>query len=237
MTKYNNIITNVKIKHENKTKMKILMALKKYISINYHQMLADNPYLFHKYLHLHNNDKALVDSINNYQENVLHIACKSDMTSTLIKPLIQCGCSPTKQDLQGRTPLHVALELRQYSCIKEFLLLFHTHMLYPKEIVDRLKHMFQIYNRAGHTIVHEAVIRNEPDILRELLRICQQHDINVLDNEVLGSGDTLLHLAINRKVDTEIIDIIIDYLPEIVHISNYSGMLAMDGTDAESKVT
>uniref|UniRef100_A0A1I8PS21 Uncharacterized protein n=1 Tax=Stomoxys calcitrans TaxID=35570 RepID=A0A1I8PS21_STOCA len=131
----------------------------------------------------------------------------------------------SKADYDGRTPLHLAIQLKAGKCIQQFLQLLRQES--NPELIENLKGMFKPYNNIGQTIVHQAVLQRKIHIVKELLQFCNRNNINVLEMEVLGSGKSLLHLAVDNQ-DYEMQTVIVMSVPKSIHVANYAGSLPFE---------
>lgn len=195
---------------------------------NYHTLLENNKFLFLRYLLNEDHAPRMLVARNCLRENLLHVACKLN-ESNIVTILILLDYNPTAQDYLGRTPLHLALIANHIPCIEEFFLILRavadptTHIgHYNNSIALNLKKMFSVYDDLGYTVIHQAVIMQNGRILTTLLELCNALKINVLYYEILGSGDSLLHLAVNIQA-REMQHIIVAMIPQIINVCNYAG--------------
>ncbi|KNC31034.1 hypothetical protein FF38_03770 [Lucilia cuprina] len=166
-------------------------------------------------------------ALNEYRENLLHLSCQYNEPQH-IKQLIALKCPIFKQDFYGRTPLHVAIQRQHKECIDEFVQILISVInrsqgnADEEELIVNLRKMFGVYNHDGYTILHLAVIQNLPMVVKVMLDFCLKFKINILDREVLGSGDSILHLAVKNNFK-DIENIIVDKIKESINQPNYSG--------------
>ncbi|XP_046801814.1 NF-kappa-B inhibitor alpha-like isoform X2 [Lucilia cuprina] len=167
-------------------------------------------------------------ALNENRENLLHLACQFN-EAKYINQLITLKCPIFKQDFYGRTPLHVALQRQHKECIEEFERLLRSvnnlhdnDILNKEELIKNLRKMFDVYDHNGYTILHLAVLKNLPTLVKVMLEFCLKFKVNVLDKEVLGSGNSILHLAVENNFKN-IENIIVDKIKESVNQANYSG--------------
>ncbi|XP_013108541.2 NF-kappa-B inhibitor alpha isoform X1 [Stomoxys calcitrans] len=199
-------------------------AYLEYPSPDYHKVLGENLQQFFIYLNDPKHHDNIISKENNLQQNLLHTCCKYNRYQAII-PLIRLGCNPAKQDYDGRTPLHLAIQLKDGKCIQQFLQLLRQES--NPELIENLKGMFEPYNNIGQTIVHQAVLQRKTHIVKELLQFCNRNNINVLEREVLGNGKSLLHLAVDNK-DYEMQTLIVMLVPKSIHAANYAGSLPIE---------
>ncbi|XP_037812236.1 uncharacterized protein LOC119603996 [Lucilia sericata] len=169
----------------------------------------------------------IIDFRNKDQENLLHWACKMDHSKS-IRPLIGLGCHINEQDIWGRTPLHVALTARHDACISEIQLIFKNYLQYSENVKADLVKMLKTYNHNGYTVLHEAVLNRYYELFEIMLIFMQEHKLNILDYEVLGSGDSIAHLAAKNNTLMDIDSIIMKYIPNYMSVKNYAGLMAKD---------
>lgn len=164
---------------------------------------------------------------NSRRENLLHYACKLNK-SRQIESFINIGCSLCQQDIQGRTPLHIVIEMQHTEALDIFSKLFKQKYLEGKNkirnkrLTEDLKKLFRIYDHQGYTVLHRAVLNNMTQLVEDMLRFCLKHNINVADSEVLGCGDSILHLAVKRNL-IDMAKLIYEYIPKFLNVSNYGG--------------
>lgn len=209
-------------------------------NINYHLILINSDADFYRCTRNAYHKVKIAKSLNSKRENLLHMACKLNKPQ-FIKPLIGLKCEVFKQDLEGRTPLHVAMFRDNNECIEQFLSVLEIcsnlnddddddATVGTKHLTDNLIKMFKMYCHQGYTVVHMAVLKNLLHLLEVMLKFCQKYHINVLDFEVLGNGNSLLHLAVENHLH-EITRVIVKNVPESLKFCNYGGYLAYAATD------
>ncbi|XP_065357426.1 uncharacterized protein LOC135951670 [Calliphora vicina] len=169
------------------------------------------------------NNKLVADFRNENRENLLHMACQMNKFKR-IRPLIGLGCHINEQDYIGRTPLHVALAKQHIDCVAEILFIFNNISKYPKEVETDLMKMIGAYNHDGHTVLHAAMLGQYNELCEAILMFMHKHDMNVLDFEVLGSGDSIAHLAVKHNLIT-IRPLIEKYVPNYKMVNNYAGIM------------
>lgn len=163
---------------------------------------------------------------NARRENVLHYICQQNQY-TLIESLFMQGCRLDEQDLQGRTPMHVAIERGHHECLLTYLQILKNYFNYNKNLQNGLRRTLQVYNNRGHTILHEAVLKNWKYVVREMLIFCSNIDITLVYNAVLSNGDSILHLIVHENL-LEMAEIVYDLFPELVNCRNYADILPQD---------
>uniref|UniRef100_A0A1I8MB32 Uncharacterized protein n=1 Tax=Musca domestica TaxID=7370 RepID=A0A1I8MB32_MUSDO len=123
----------------------------------------------------------------------------------------------------GNTPLHLAIVNRRSDCILQIQQLLQEHAAYDNKVDSSMVKMTKVYNRQGYTVLHLALLENLPELLGILLEFCKQKQIDVTEYEVLGSGDSLGHLAVKTKASTEMLKVLEEYVPNYLLIENYAG--------------
>ncbi|XP_058981676.1 nuclear factor NF-kappa-B p110 subunit-like isoform X2 [Musca domestica] len=159
---------------------------------------------------------------NKLRHNLLHYACLHDK-SEAIRPLVGMGIALHEQDQSGNTPLHLAIVNRRSDCILQIQQLLQEHAAYDNKVDSSMVKMTKVYNRQGYTVLHLALLENLPELLGILLEFCKQKQIDVTEYEVLGSGDSLGHLAVKTKASTEMLKVLEEYVPNYLLIENYAG--------------
>ncbi|XP_065358258.1 uncharacterized protein LOC135952310 [Calliphora vicina] len=175
------------------------------------------------------NNKLVADFRNENGENLLHMACQMNKFKR-IRPLIGLGCHINEQDYIGRTPLHVALAKQHIDCVAEILFIFNNISKYPKEVETDLMKMIRAYNHDGHTVLHAAMLGQYKELCEAILMFMHKHDMNVLDVEVLGSGDSIAHLAVKHNLMT-IRPLIEKYVSNYKMVKNYAGIMVQELED------
>ncbi|XP_037808283.1 nuclear factor NF-kappa-B p110 subunit-like [Lucilia sericata] len=215
------ILKNKQIKCLSKT-------VRKLFCINFTKLYAKDLLLFRQYLRNAEFSEEMSTALNEYRENLLHLACQFNEPQH-IKQLIALKCPVFKQDFYGRTPLHVAIQREHKECIDEFERILTSVINLPEsdavdknELIGNLRKMFEVYNHDGYTILHLAVLKNCPTLVKVMLTFCLKFKINILEKEVLGSGDSILHLAVKNNFK-DIENIIVDKVKDSVNQPNYSG--------------
>ncbi|XP_073847043.1 uncharacterized protein [Musca autumnalis] len=166
---------------------------------------------------------------NKYQLNLLHYACLHNKAAS-IKTLVGMGIALHEQDINGRTPLHLAIDYQHYDCIGKIQELLKDHSSNGRDVETSLKQMLATYNYQGRTVLHLAVLKNLPELLEVMFDFCQRHDIDVTQYEVMGSGDSLAHLAVKTKSWT-MMELLKKYIPNYMTLENYAGNTIADTMD------
>ncbi|XP_058981685.1 nuclear factor NF-kappa-B p110 subunit [Musca domestica] len=168
---------------------------------------------------------------NARRENLLHYACQHNLYF-LIGPFVKQGYALCQQDIEGQTALHVAIIKGHDKCLEEFLRLFESckclHEDHP--LKRNIVRLFFIYNHRGYTVLHEAVrgVGNIPlPYIRKMLEFALESQLDFLDMEILGSGDTLLHLIVQHN-RTELAQMVCQRIPELLKHPNYAGEVPTD---------
>lgn len=222
------------------------------VSINYHNLFEEYPEIFELYLGCDDFKRKMSSAENENNQNILHCAIIYDDDIRIIKKLIEAGCSVTKQDDQGRTPIHLAMMYKRKCCVSFFNEEFQRIIAYKenhnkdeKEIflnelklvlnseeikictekcLENYKKFFEIYNHDGYTILHLAIKLGYIDFVSTMLDFAKMFEINVLDHELLGSGDSILQVALKHSKN-DIANIILEKIPESINYPNYSGCI------------
>lgn len=216
--------------------------------IDYHKMFLDNDELFVLFLGCEDFKKNMATSINCDGQNILHLAISVDNWK-MIKKLIESGCSMLKQDFWGRTPLHLALAYNHQQCIDMFIKEYQTvideyeaknelnkqifmHELklalasenennFEKKHLDNLIHLFEVYNHDGYTVLHLAINFGNLALIGVMLKFAKIFQINIEEHGTLGSGDSILQVAVQNG-NRDIVKLIVENFPELVTYPNYS---------------
>lgn len=149
-----------------------------------------------------------------------------------IRPLIRLGCHINQQDYHGRTPLHIALLEKNNGCILEIQKLINDPSEYSKEFEQDVIRMFNAYNHNGYTVLHLAYLGGYDELLEDMFKFLKKHNLNILDYEVLGNGDTIAHLAFKNNGKLSLIE---KYIPNYMEATNYGGTTVKD-LQAEQKI-
>lgn len=164
---------------------------------------------------------------NAFGENMLHYACTLNYYEE-IKKLIELDCKMLfEQDFRGRTPLHIAIEENVCQCMDEFRDILQGYQRQPTSVRLALRNMLQAYSHRGHTVVHAAVKADLPELLKDLIECSKLMKHNVLDYEILGNGDSLLHLAINCNL-YNVAKVIKENIPSALNYPNYAGTMPLE---------
>lgn len=169
---------------------------------------------------------------NAERENLLHYVCYNNQ-SHLIEPLLFQGFRLHEQDVRGRTPIHIAIERDHQECTLVFIKLLQSYSNLNEELKIVLRRTFQVYNDHGRTILHEAVLKNLKNVVQDMLKFCIHNDVSLAYMEVLGCGDTLLHLIVRENL-LEMAQIVCELLPELLNGKNYAGLLPINISKATS---
>lgn len=134
-----------------------------------------------------------------------------------------------KQDYYGRTILHIIIEQNDNVLVQLFRRFYqqHTEMEYTEKedmLTKELKNLLKIYDHQGYTILHRAVKYNLLDLVEDILKFCKKFKINLADYELLGTGDSILHLALKGKL-FKMCKLILEYEPVLADVKNYAGHL------------
>ncbi|XP_059613252.1 nuclear factor NF-kappa-B p110 subunit [Phlebotomus argentipes] len=157
-----------------------------------------------------------LNNVNERGENCLHVACDLDKVE-FIRPLINLGADPNARDINGNTPLHVAVAERRHMCMARILdranytskskelninLSNHQsmtalHLAVKNQDLEAVKRLVEANAsvkiaeyRHGNSILHIAVVEGAVDIVRFLL---VKTRINV--NQTNSAGYTPLQMA------------------------------------------
>ncbi|XP_073831323.1 nuclear factor NF-kappa-B p110 subunit-like [Musca autumnalis] len=171
---------------------------------------------------------------NKFRHNLLHYACFHNMSGS-IRPLVGMGIALHEQDINGRTPLHLAIDYKHSDCVEKIQELLKNHSLYGRDVETSLKKMLQVYTLQGITVLHLAVLENLPELLEVMLDFCQRHDIDVTQYEVMGSGDSLAHLVVKSNSCT-MFELLKKYIPNYLKLENYAGNTIADICDISDQM-
>uniref|UniRef100_A0A1I8P8A2 Uncharacterized protein n=1 Tax=Stomoxys calcitrans TaxID=35570 RepID=A0A1I8P8A2_STOCA len=161
--------------------------------------------------------------LNPQRENLLHCICRRNQYE-LFAQLVLDGNSLCQQDIEGRTPIHVAIERAHHKCLLCFCKLLQDYDQLDESIQKDLCRAFHAYNNNGHTILQEAVLHDMQDLVRDILSFCQKYNVQIIEKEVLGCGDSLLHLIVKKNL-IQMAKIVCDFFPELKMYENYAGIL------------
>lgn len=195
----------------------------------FHEALVDMDTLIYLYRQQKKSPKLkelILKARNTYRQNLLHYACVLNKES-YIRPLVGMGIALNEQDSLGRTPLHIAIEHNNHECLSKFQNLLEDHSKYPVEVEKQLVKMFQVYSHKGHTVLHAAAIENLYDLVEVMLNFCKSHNLDIIEYEALGNGDSIAHLIVKRNL-VPMIALMKDSVPDYLTIQNYSGQTVLD---------
>uniref|UniRef100_A0A1I8PNY5 Rel homology dimerisation domain-containing protein n=1 Tax=Stomoxys calcitrans TaxID=35570 RepID=A0A1I8PNY5_STOCA len=197
----------------------------------FHAAIMDEKSLLVFYRHMKDSTppKEILKVRNRFRHNLLHYACIRNKANA-IKPLVGIGCDLQQQDWQGRTPLHLAIENAHKECISKFEHLLEIYHQYPEEVQEKFIKMFNVYDHLGHTIVHSAVKAGLTTLFEAMLKFCQAHNMDITRHEILGSGDSVIHLIAKGNL-IDMLPLVKEYIPNYLTIQNYAGETAPDLED------
>uniref|UniRef100_A0A1I8NRX8 Rel homology dimerisation domain-containing protein n=1 Tax=Stomoxys calcitrans TaxID=35570 RepID=A0A1I8NRX8_STOCA len=189
----------------------------------FHAAIMDENSLLVFYRHMKDSTphKEILKVRNHFRHNLLHYACIRNKANA-IKPLVGIGCDLQQQDWQGRTPLHLAIENAHKECISKFEHLLEIYHQYPEEVQEKFIKMFNVYDHLGHTIVHSAVKAGLTTLFEAMLKFCQAHNMDITRHEILGSGDSVIHLIAKGNL-IDMVPLVKQYIPNYLTIQNYAG--------------
>lgn len=170
--------------------------------------------------------QMIIHGRNAKRENPLHYVCNLNGYQ-YIETLLENGCDLCQQDCMGRTPIHVAIDAGHCECIQVLRRLLRNYNSLDVQLQQDLIEVLKCYNNKGYTILHEAVLKDMKELIQDLLTFCQERNINFEDSEVLGCGDSILHLAVRKNL-LEVAEIICRHSPILMKCRNYGGSLPGD---------
>uniref|UniRef100_A0A1I8P5I9 Uncharacterized protein n=1 Tax=Stomoxys calcitrans TaxID=35570 RepID=A0A1I8P5I9_STOCA len=177
-------------------------------------------------------NKELVLRVHNkIQQNLLHRACFRNRANA-IKPLVGMGFGLHEQDVEGRTPLHLALEYGHTECISELQLLMKKKNCtkYSEDVLRTMIKMFQVHDNYGRTVLHAAVRANNFDLFETMLTFGHHHVVDIARYEVLGTGKSVVHLIAEQNL-LDWIPLVRKYIPRYLELENYAGNTVLDLQD------
>lgn len=187
----------------------------------FHDMVAENEYTeLLKWSKNRNFEDLVITSTNNDGENLLHLACRLKK-SDVIHSMVSRGYSIIAQDINGNTPLHVAIIYESSECVDKFQKLFE-HMINCPHSIEKFQKLFKMYDSRGRTVLHLAVLYNLENLVDVMLKCYESMEIDVFEYEVLGNGYNILHLAKTAKLGN-MVNLIMKRLPNACDYTDYAG--------------
>ncbi|XP_075165677.1 uncharacterized protein LOC142238050 [Haematobia irritans] len=202
----------------------------------FHEAIMDDTTLLTLYRQMKINSKKdqVLKARNKFRQNLLHYACWMNRAKA-IKPLVFMGCGLHEQDLNGCTPLHIAIKFDHKECISKFQLVLETPNEYPKNIQNMLVEMFQVHDDLGRTVLHAAVVAELRDLFESMLKFCKLHKVEAWNYGLLSNGDTVVHLIAKNSV-VILAPLVREYIPGYLNLENYAGETVQDIPDLTMEV-
>uniref|UniRef100_A0A1I8PSE3 Rel homology dimerisation domain-containing protein n=1 Tax=Stomoxys calcitrans TaxID=35570 RepID=A0A1I8PSE3_STOCA len=182
-------------------------------------------------------NKELVLRVHNkIQQNLLHRACFRNRANA-IKPLVGMGFGLHEQDVEGRTPLHLALEYGHTECISQLQLLMkkENYTKYSEDVLRTMIKMFQVHDNYGRTVLHAAVRANNFDLFETMLTFGHHNVVDIARYEVLGTGKSVVHLIAEQNL-LDWIPLVRKYIPRYLELENYAGNTVLDLQDLTMEI-
>lgn len=156
----------------------------------------------------------------------IHVACILNEPDH-IYTLFNSGIPLYRLNKQRETAIHTALRLNREDCVNVFKRIFNRELVSQQyDFVKHLSYLLEVYDRDGYTILHRSILNNNIELTRAILNFCLDNDIDACDIEVLGNGDTILHIAYQNNL-FDMANLIIELIPNSVNYANYAGLLPL----------
>lgn len=181
-----------------------------------HFAFVESEELFNTLLNLVDQFKltSILQCIDNRKQNLLHIAAFNDK-SKYIKLLIKMGTKPNQMDIDGNTPLHIAIIENNLNCITEILSV--NNKINTSKIVD-----INIFNDNSQTPLFLAIQQKKFDIIKILLNYGASTQLCDIKNE-----NNILHMAVELNW-FHLVEYILMYKYVDVNRKNRSNFTALD---------
>ena len=193
-----------------------------------HLQLEDFYYLNNKIISLNSNAN---DNYNNNKNKNMSLDLRNMIPFHGIQ---RAACDNfCIQDYFGRTILHVIIEQNDDVLLQLFGRLYQQQTEYGYknvQLMDELKNLLKIYDDQGYTILHKAIKYNKLAFVKDILEFCEYFQVNVADYELLGTGDSILHLAVKHNLK-DMSELILSYIPTLANVKNYPGDLPIYSMD------
>ncbi|XP_023220155.1 nuclear factor NF-kappa-B p105 subunit-like [Centruroides sculpturatus] len=148
--------------------------------------------------------KICVNSVNSFDQTILHLAIENNEFSFIHK-ILEAGCNPNHRDKKGNTAVHYTVLYNESNCLKE-LIKFQS-----KYNVD-----LNVLNSEGLSPLHLAMKNGN---LRQVEILCTGNiNVNITDSV---NGKTALHYAV--QFCPEAIKVLLNHAKIIVHIKDSNG--------------
>ncbi|XP_067135312.1 nuclear factor NF-kappa-B p105 subunit-like [Centruroides vittatus] len=149
--------------------------------------------------------KICVNSVNNFDQTILHLAIKNNEFSCIHK-ILDAGCNPNHRDKKGNTAVHYTILYNESNCLKELI------KFQGKYNVD-----LNVLNSEGLSPLHLAVKNGN---LRQVEILCTGNiNVNITDSV---NGKTALHYAV--QFCPEAIKVLLNHAKIIVHLKDSNGI-------------
>lgn len=151
----------------------------------------------------------LLHSTNDLNQNCLHLMVL-EKNSKMLKIFLNLGIDINQVDINGQTPLHLAVEQNAGKCIQA--------LIDSENGRERLS--LDAMNDDGFTALHSAVARNSYDLVKLLVEAGAS-----IETKNPTTGNNVLHLAVETtNPSEEIMSYFINMNEKLLHEENYSGV-------------
>lgn len=150
----------------------------------------------------------LLHSTNDLNQNCLHLMVLEN-NCKMLKIFLNLGIDINQVDIDGKTPLHLAVEQEAGKCIQE--------LIDSENGRERLN--LDAMNDDGFTALHLAVQRNSYDLVKLLVEAGAS-----IETKNPTTGNNVLHVAVEAKLSEEIMSYFINMNEKLLHQDNHSGM-------------
>ena len=151
----------------------------------------------------------LLHSTNDLNQNCLHLMVL-EKNSKMLKIFLNLGIDINQVDINGQTPLHLAVEQNAGKCIQA--------LIDSENGRERLS--LDAMNDDGFTALHSAVARNSYDLVKLLVEAGAS-----IETKNPTTGNNVLHLAVEAtNPSEEIMSYFINMNEKLLHEENYSGV-------------
>ncbi|XP_055688196.1 nuclear factor NF-kappa-B p110 subunit isoform X3 [Lutzomyia longipalpis] len=154
-----------------------------------------------------------LDVVNAKGENCLHITCALDKAE-YIRPLINLGANPNARDINGNTPLHVAVAEGRYICLSRII--DRTNYTPKSKALD-----INLANHQGMTALHLAVKNHDLEATRRLVEAGAS--VKMAEHK---HGNSILHIAVSECA-VDIVKFLLQKANVQVNQTNSSGYTAL----------
>ncbi|CAO1332555.1 unnamed protein product [Diamesa tonsa] len=151
----------------------------------------------------------LLHSTNDLNQNCLHLMVLEN-NCKMLKIFLNLGIDINQVDINGKTPLHLAVEQNAEKCIQE--------LIDSENGRERLS--LDAMNDDGFTALHSAVARNNYDLVKLLVEAGAS-----IETKNPTTGNNVLHIAVEVKNPSEeIMSYFINMNEKLLHVENHSGI-------------